>query len=115
MPLLPRSELETHDVFNQPAPREILSLWDGDAHLRAAVTRAAPVHAPHLAAFAAEIGSAQAIEDGRLANRFPPELVTFDRSGRRLDEVRFHPSYHATMRRGFDAGYSALPWTTVAP
>jgi putative acyl-CoA dehydrogenase len=37
--------------------------------------------------------------------------VTFDRAGRRIDEVRFHPAYHAMMRRGFAAGYSATPWT----
>jgi putative acyl-CoA dehydrogenase len=112
MPLLPRSELTTHAVVNQPTPRETLALWDDDAPLRAAVERAAPGHAGHLADFAASIGTAEALEDGRLANRYPPELATFDRAGRRLDEVRFHPAYHAMMRRGFA---SALPWTTTVP
>lgn len=111
MPLKPRSELDTHEVLNQPSPREALALWEDDAPLRATVERWAPAHRPAVDAFAAEIGSAEAVEDGRLANRYPPELVTFDRSGRRLDEVRFHPAYHATMRRGFAAGYSAIPWT----
>jgi putative acyl-CoA dehydrogenase len=109
MPLKPRSELDTHEVLNQPSPREALALWEDDAPLRATVERWAPAHRPAVDAFAAEIGSAEAVEDGRLANRYPPELVTFDRSGRRLDEVRFHPAYHATMRRGFAAGYSAIP------
>ena len=111
MPLNPRSELDTHAVFNQPIPREALALWDEDRPLRDAVARVAPAHAEEVRAFAEEIGTAEAIEDGRLANRFPPELVTFDRSGRRIDEVRFHPAYHAMMKRGFGAGYSALPWT----
>ena len=115
MPLLPRSEHTTHEVHNQPVPRDGLALWDGDAPLRAAVARTAPAHASHLAGFAAAIGTAEALEDGRLANRFPPELVTFDRSGRRLDEVKFHPAYHAMMRRGFAGGYSALPWTSTVP
>ncbi len=77
--------------------------------------RAAPAHVGQIAAFADAIGSAEAVEDGRLANRHLPELVTFDRSGRRIDEVRFHPAYHAMMRRGFAGGYSALPWTTALP
>ncbi len=113
MPLMPRSDLDTHEVFNQPAPRDALPLWGIDAPLRAAVARTAPAHAPAIEAFAAEIGCAEAVEDGRLANRFVPELVTFDLSGRRLDEVKFHPAYHAMMRRGFAAGYSALPWTAA--
>jgi putative acyl-CoA dehydrogenase len=114
MPLNPRFRLDTHEVFNQPPPRESLALWDDDAPLRAAVAREASAHTGAIRDFAAEIGSAEAIEDGRLANRFPPELVTFDRSGRRVDEVRFHPAYHAMMRRGFAAGYSALPWTATS-
>ncbi|MEO8882984.1 MAG: acyl-CoA dehydrogenase family protein, partial [Devosia sp.] len=52
---------------------------------------------------------------GRLANRFLPELVSFDRAGRRIDEVRFHPAYHAMMKRGFGGGYSSLPWTSDQP
>jgi len=115
MPLLPRSELATHEVRNQPSPRETLALWGDDAPLQAAVERAAPGHAAHLAGFAAGIGTAEALEDGRLANRYPPELVSFDRAGRRVDEVSFHPAYHAMMRRGFAGGYSALPWTTSVP
>jgi putative acyl-CoA dehydrogenase len=48
---------------------------------------------------------------GRLANRFPPELRLFDRSGRRLDEVDFHPAYHALMRFGIEAGYPSVAWS----
>ena len=40
----------------------------------------------------------------RLANVHAPQLHTHDRFGRRIDEVEFHPSYHALMagrgRRG---------------
>ena len=109
----PQGRLETHQVTNQPEPLAELALWADDAPLQAAVGRCAQAHAGPTEDFAAEIGGAEAIEDGRLANRFLPELVTFDRSGRRLDEVRFHPAYHAMMARGFGAGYSALPWTTA--
>jgi len=114
-PFHAESHLETHEVFNQPEPRDGLPLWTDDAPLRAEVLRAAPAHAAHLEAFAAKIGTQEALEDGRLANRFIPELVTFDRTGRRIDEVRFHPAYHAMMARGFGGGYSALPWTADRP
>jgi putative acyl-CoA dehydrogenase len=112
VPLKPRAELQTHEVFNQPEPRAGLALWDDDAPLRGEIARLAPAHAPHLARFAATIGSAEAIEQGRAANRFPPELKAFDRAGRRIDEVEFHPAYHALMQLGLEAGYSALPWTS---
>lgn len=105
----------TETVPNQPEPRRDVPLWEGDGALQAAVGRAAPAHAELLASFAAEIGSAAALADGRLANRHPPELRAFDRTGRRVDEVAFHPAYHAMMQRGLGAGYAALPWTTDEP
>src|SRR4051794_30350999 len=52
-------------------------------------------------------GSEAAQEHGRLANRHGPELVTFDRYGNRVDEVRFHPSWHWLMERGVGFGLGA--------
>jgi putative acyl-CoA dehydrogenase len=115
VPLKPRTELQTHAVFNQPEPLAAVPLWDGDAPLRAAMARLAPAHVARLAGFAQAIGSAEAVAQGRAANRYPPELRTFDAAGRRIDELEFHPAYHALMRVGLEAGYSALPWTTGAP
>ncbi len=60
-------------------------------------------------------GSAEAREHGLLANRFEPELTTFDRYGNRIDEVRFHPSYHWLMERGIGFGLGATPWTSDDP
>ncbi|HKK34888.1 MAG TPA: acyl-CoA dehydrogenase family protein [Paracoccaceae bacterium] len=102
-----RGRLATHEVVNQPEPREALDLWTADAPLRAAVAEAAPGDAEALAAFAASIGSPEARADALAAQRVPPELKAFDRFGRRLDEVAFHPGYHAMMRRGAEAGYAA--------
>ena len=112
MAFKPQTNLETHKVFNQPEPREALPLWAGDAPLRAAIERLAPAHAGHLDGFAQTIGSAESVAQGRAANSFPPELKTFDRAGRRIDEVEFHPAYHDLMRKGLEAGYSSLAWTT---
>ena len=114
MSIAPRARLATHEVFNQPLPRERLELWSADAPLQAAVAEAAPGDAGALAAFAAEIGSPQALDDAERAQRVKPELVVFDRGGRRLDEVRFHPGYHAMMARGAQAGYFARPWAPDA-
>ncbi|MDF2231662.1 acyl-CoA dehydrogenase family protein [Albimonas sp. CAU 1670] len=110
MSIAPRTHLATHEVFNQPLPRERLDLWGADAPLRAAVAEAAPEDAAALAAFAAEIGSPEALDDAERAQRVKPELAIFDRGGRRLDEVRFHPGYHAMMTRGAEAGYAARAW-----
>jgi putative acyl-CoA dehydrogenase len=68
-------------------------------------------HAARLAAFGAEAGRADARAAGRLANLFPPELVAFDRGGRRIDEVAFHPAYHHLMQLGVAAGYPSVAWT----
>ncbi|HET8601804.1 MAG TPA: acyl-CoA dehydrogenase family protein [Segeticoccus sp.] len=55
-------------------------------------------------------GSAQAREHGRLANRHEPELTAYDRYGERIDEVRFHPSWHWLMERAVGFGLHAAPW-----
>jgi putative acyl-CoA dehydrogenase len=59
--------------------------------------------------------SADAREHGMLANRHPPELLSHDRYGNRLDEVRFHPSWHWLMERAVGYGLQAAPWTSGAP
>ena len=99
-PLRPRAALATHEVLNQPEPRAALPLWDGDAPLRALIAARAPDAAAPLQRFAAAIGSPEAQDDARMAERNPPELRLFDRAGRRIDEVDFHPGWHATLARG---------------
>ncbi len=44
-----------------------------------------------------QAGSEAAIALGFEANANPPKLRVFDRFGRRIDDVEFHPSYHALM------------------
>ena len=108
-PLRPRTELETHVVENQPPERGDLDLWENDRPLREAAARAG-ARTPELAAFGAGAGTEEMRAAGRLANRFPPELRLFDRGGRRLDEVEFHPAYHALMSFGIGAGYPSIAW-----
>ncbi|MGI3212388.1 acyl-CoA dehydrogenase family protein [Roseovarius tibetensis] len=104
-----RDTLATHDVTNQPAMRGDIDLWGSDPALRCHAG-ANGADADHLAAYGARMGTLDMRETGRAAHRNPPELVSFDAGGRRLDEVRFHPAYHLLMQAGLGAGYAALPW-----
>ena len=47
----------------------------------------------------------------RLANAFSPQRHTHDRFGHRIDEVEFHPSYHALMAEAMAQGLHATPWS----
>lgn len=108
----PRANLATHDVSNQPPPFEEINLYANDAALMGAVEAGGgEAHEDRLSAFGARCGSAEVIEWGHLANRVTPQLKSFDRYGRRLDEVEFHPAYHSLMDLGLSAGVAAGAWT----
>ena len=105
----PRSLLGTHEVSNQPPARGDADLWEDDIVLREAIARENG-QAEALAAYGRTLGTAELREAAQEANRHLPELVLFDRGGRRLDEVRFHPAYHRFMETSLSAGYSAVAW-----
>jgi putative acyl-CoA dehydrogenase len=110
--LRPRSQLGTHDVTNQPPPFEDINLFETDAPLREAISRSgAEGHQDRLHAFGARAGSAEVMEWAAKANAFVPRLKAFDRFGRRIDEVEFHPAYHALMKLGFEAGVASAAWS----
>ncbi|MEO1252863.1 MAG: acyl-CoA dehydrogenase family protein [Pseudomonadota bacterium] len=107
----PRAELATHEVVNQPPPFENVNLFSSDRALQDAVAKnGGGAHSKHLTAFGADVGAAQTIDWSRLANKNPPQLVSFDRYGQRLDEVEFHPAYHELMRLGLEAGVAGAAW-----
>ncbi len=62
----------------------------------------------------AEAGTAEAREQGRLANEHHPELTAYDRYGNRIDEVEFHPAWHWLMERAVGHGLAATPWERQA-
>jgi putative acyl-CoA dehydrogenase len=102
----------THEVFNQPVELAGYNLFASDAALMEAVRREGAAWAVEgLEAFGARAGSAEFLELGALANRNPPELDTHDRYGRRVDLVRFHPSYHALMKASIEEGLHSSTWT----
>ena len=100
----PRSQLGTHEVFNQPDPL-LRDPWADDIALRSIVGED-----PELAALGAALGAQSTRDAARDAQTRLPELRTFDRSGRRIDEVHFHPGYHQLMTLGLEAGYAATAW-----
>ncbi len=102
----------THTVLNQSRPFEGLNLFDINRPLQDTLAR----HAPHLdckglRTLGQQAGSAELQTHARLANTHGPVLHTHDRVGHRIDEVEFHPAYHALMGRALQHGLHGTPWT----
>ncbi|HYG26798.1 MAG TPA: isovaleryl-CoA dehydrogenase [Caulobacteraceae bacterium] len=112
----PRTQLETHEVFNQPGEFAGRDLFATDLVLKEAAIREGGewVEGP-LSALGRAVGSEQVLEWGEQANRFAPELITFDRYGRRVDEARFHPAYHQLMALAMEHRIHDIAWTAGRP
>ncbi|MDE2607625.1 MAG: isovaleryl-CoA dehydrogenase [Burkholderiales bacterium] len=101
----------THEVFNQPQPLVDYNLFETNRPLRDALRFNAPgLDTAPLRELGALAGSARMQEHARLANTHTPQLRSHDRFGRRIDEVEFHPSYHALMDAAVQAGLHGTPW-----
>ncbi len=107
----PQTHLETHEVTNVPPPFAGRNLYAEDRALRefARLHGGDWVDEP-LLALGAAAGSEEVLQWGDEANRYLPELQTFDRFGRRIDEVRFHPSYHRLMALAMDHRIHSIGW-----
>jgi putative acyl-CoA dehydrogenase len=106
----------THAVLNQAPPLESYDLFAVDAALREGIEReGAGWSRPRLERFGRELGRAETVRWGEQANRNPPALRTHDRFGHRIDEVEFHPAWHALMRLGVEHEVHCLPWTATQP
>jgi putative acyl-CoA dehydrogenase len=112
----PITHLETHEVTNQPSPLAPRNLYLTDTALREAVRREAGDWLDKRMERLGEIiGSERVLELGEQANRYPPELVVFDRYGRRLDEARFHPAYHELMALAMEHNIHDVAWIEKGP
>ena len=106
----------THDVFNQPLPLVPYNLFPTNRALQDALKFNAPtLDTASISAVGARMGSAEMQTHARLANVHSPVLHSHDRFGRRIDQVEFHPSYHALMVAAAEAGLHGTPWTEMAP
>jgi len=104
------------DVANQPPPLEDYNLFESDPVLREGVGREGASWAePSLSTFGARLGRSDTIGLGADANRNTPMLRAFDRSGARINEVDFHPSWHGLLGLAMEAGLHSSPWAEPKP
>lgn len=105
--------LDTHTVKNQVPDLVDYNLFSIDTALQDAVEREGAGFAmARLQQFGGELGKAENLHQGHLANQYPPELHLFDRFGHRIDQVTFHPSYHNLMELAKEAGTHSIAWTS---
>ena len=106
-----QTRFDTHEIFNQSPPYEDVDLFANDRPLQDAVkANGAEREMAALSAFGKRWGSADLIEQGRLANENTPKLRVFDQKGFRRDVVEFHPAYHRLMTESIAAGIHASMW-----
>ncbi|HYM18624.1 MAG TPA: acyl-CoA dehydrogenase family protein [Micropepsaceae bacterium] len=108
--LRPPTSLE--NGANHPPPFEDINLFATDTALEEALKReGGAAHEARVSTFGARVGSAEFWSLAAAAHRHVPELRTFDRYGRRIDEIDYHPAYHQLMREGIGAGISGAAWS----
>jgi putative acyl-CoA dehydrogenase len=100
---------------NQPPPLEGYDLYGENRPLTEAVAREGGAWGDdRLHALGSWLGG-ERLAWGAAANEHPPVLRTHDRFGERIDEVEFHPSWHALLRAGVGHALHALPWRDPVP
>jgi putative acyl-CoA dehydrogenase len=102
-------------LSNQVPPLAGYDVADDAALLAAASREGAGWAAGDLHTLGRLAGSAATGEQARLANEHPPVLRTHDRWGNRIDEVEFHPAWHALMSTAVGHGLHAAPWASPQP
>jgi putative acyl-CoA dehydrogenase len=107
---------QTHEVTNQFDELADYNLFLTDPALREGVDRAGATWSVALLRdYGARIGSAESYRMADEANRCTPELKPFDRRGRRIDQVEFHPSWHALLAGFREAGFVSMAFATQRP
>ncbi|WP_237055032.1 acyl-CoA dehydrogenase family protein [Microbulbifer sediminum] len=106
----------THEVTNQTPPLAGHNLFAGDAALRDAVNHNGGHWAEDdLQRYGEVCGRPEMIERGFLANENKPRFDSHDRTGNRVDLVRYHPAYHQLMQLALSEGLHSAPWTDPKP
>ena len=104
------SSANTHEVFNQSPPFAGLNQWIGDPLLRRIADVLPDNTQSGAQSHAAWCSQAETLEMARLANRHLPVLKTHDAKGNRIDQVEFHPAWHAFMRKSVSLGLHCSIW-----
>ncbi|MFP5406847.1 MAG: DNA alkylation response protein, partial [Gammaproteobacteria bacterium] len=107
---------ETHEVTNVVPELKDYNLFTTDAALQEAVQRAgAAAQADELADYGARLGTGHTRRLADEANHCEPELHRFDARGQRIDEVRFHPAWHAVMQMLREQNLVSQPFSDPRP
>ncbi|MCY0909325.1 MAG: acyl-CoA dehydrogenase family protein [Sulfobacillus thermotolerans] len=104
------------DVSNQVPTREGINEYHANMPLVEGVQRFGAGWArDRLEAVGDLVGSPEFQHWAEEAERHPPELLTYDRIGRRVDEVYYHPAYHKVLSHAVNHGAHALAWREPRP
>ncbi|WP_406859392.1 acyl-CoA dehydrogenase family protein [Streptomyces sp. HUAS MG47] len=114
-PLRSRPSARTHEVTNQSPPLVGHDVADDPVLLEGVEREGAAWHRDELHRLGRLAGTEEVQRWGDEANRHEPVLRTHDRYGNRVDEVDFHPSYHALLDLSVGAGLAGAPWADERP
>lgn len=107
----PRAARVTHEVINQVPALPDYDALAADPALSEALERyGAGWAADAVQAAGIDAGSQRLAALGEQANRNPPRLLTYSRTGERIDQVEFHPAYHELMATQIRHGAHNLTW-----
>ncbi|MGB3391108.1 MAG: acyl-CoA dehydrogenase family protein [Pseudaminobacter sp.] len=104
----------TDEVTNQSPPLTGSNAWRGDPLLVQLAEDFSDSVRKDLDSLGRFVMTAEAQDLARLANTETPKLKTYDRQGRRIDHVEFHPAYHALLRRSVANGLHSSVWENGA-
>lgn len=108
------SRQTTHTVSNQSPVFGGVNLWAQNPLLMRLASSVSTATKSGFEQYGKWLGSHETIELARLAHKFSPELKTHDSRGNRIDQVDFHPSYHAFMRKSVSEGLHCSLWENNA-
>ena len=101
---------------NQAPELRDYNVYTSDPVLRRAVERGdAQWRDAELVRQGAEYGAEPTLRAAEDANHFEPELHTHSPRGERIDQVRFHPAWHAMMSIARRNGIANLPFFDERP
>lgn len=101
---------------NQPPELKDYNLYTSDPVLRRAVARGnAQWRDAELVRQGAEYGAEATLRAAEDANQHEPELQALSPRGERVDQVKFHPSWHTMMAMARRNGIANLPFVDARP
>ncbi len=101
---------------NQAPELKDYNVYTSDPVLRRAVERGgAQWRDDELVRQGAEYGAEATLRAAEDANHFEPELHTHSPRGERIDQVKFHPAWHAMMSIARRNGIANLPFVDARP